>query len=183
MFSPGTYVVEYFAQDEFGNSTYLYIEIEFINDPNTSTVPIEVEQYYQSTLGLSGSTLKLELYEIISDIDLLAYNTTSTPLSYIDRDLNSTSSVFLIYNSAKVPYTWDGGTTWNKEHVWAKSLFGLSGMSNTHRGMGSDMHNLRAANPSINSSRGNKIFVDSSGNYGAVGSGWYPGDEHIGGCS
>lgn len=178
--TPGIYSIEYFAQDEFGNSTSLNFEIEFVDDPNSSNVPVEVAQYYQTTSGLTGAALKTELYEIISDRTLLAYNTTSDPLSYIDRDLNQTNSVFLIYNSAKVNYTWDGGTTWNKEHVWAKSLFGLSNMSNTHRGMGSDMHNLRAANPSINSSRGNKIFVEGSGNYGSIGSGWYPGDEHIG---
>lgn len=177
---PGIYSIEYFTQDEFGNALYLYFEIEFIEDPNTSTVPVEVKTYYQSAIGLTGEALETELYEIISDMTLLAYNTTSIPLSYIDRDINNTSTVYLIYNSARVNYTWDSGNTWNKEHVWAKSLFGLSGMSNSHRGMGSDMHNLRAANPKINTSRGNKIFVNGSGNYGAVGSGWYPGDEHIG---
>jgi len=180
VYFPGIYYIEYFAQDELGNSLYLYFEIEFIDNPDNTTVPVEVELYYESTMGLSGEDLQIELYEIISDMELLRYSDTSVPLSYIDRDLDNASSVFLIYNSARVNYAWDSGATWNKEHVWAKSLFGLAKMSNSHRGMGSDMHNLRAANPVINSTRGNKIFVDGSGSYGAVGSGWYPGDEHIG---
>lgn len=180
VYNPGYFVVEYYAEDEFGNTRVIQFVIEFIENPEANTFPVELEEYYSSAIGLSGSNLKNELHNIISDMTLLAYNTTSVPLSIIDRDLNQTDKVYLIYNGSRVNYTWDQGKTWNKEHVWAKSLFGLSNMSSSHRGMGSDMHNLRAATPNVNSSRGNKIFVDGSGLYGARGSGWYPGDEHIG---
>ena len=39
---------------------------------------------------------------------------------------------------------------------------------------------MRPANPSINSSRGNLPFVDGSGTYGKVGSGWFPGEKDKG---
>jgi endonuclease I len=39
---------------------------------------------------------------------------------------------------------------------------------------------LRASTVSVNSSRGNLAFVQGSGSYGRVGSGWYPGDTHKG---
>ena len=63
--------------------------------------------------------------------------------------------------------------TWNKEHVWPRSKIGNSTAE-------SDIHNLRACNVSVNSSRGNMPFSDSSGKYGRAGSGFYPGDEHVG---
>ncbi|MDD4204327.1 MAG: endonuclease, partial [Acholeplasmataceae bacterium] len=99
------------------------------------------------------------------------------------EDLTNPNNIILIYNSASIPSPWDSAATWNKEHVWAKSLltYPKGGSADTKtNGPGADLHNLRAANPSINSSRGNKPFVDGSGSYGAVGSGWYPGDDHIG---
>lgn len=42
------------------------------------------------------------------------------------------------------------------------------------------MHNLRASNPNINSSRSNIVFAAGSGSYGKVTNGYYPGDDHIG---
>jgi endonuclease I len=44
----------------------------------------------------------------------------------------------------------------------------------------SDLFNLRPANPSINSSRGNLPFVDGTGSYGTRSGGWFPGDQDKG---
>lgn len=180
MYHEGDFIVEYFTEDQYGNSTTIKFVINFIENPDYENLPIELTNYYQSAIGLKGYALQLELYNIVSKRKLISYNTTSVPLSNIDRDINQTDKVYLIYNGAKVNYAWDSGNTWNKEHVWPKSKLGIPSWSNSHTGIGSDMHNLRAANPSINSTRGNKPFQDSSGTYKAVGSGWYPGDNHIG---
>ncbi|UVD78859.1 endonuclease [Myroides albus] len=81
---------------------------------------------------------------------------------------------------------------WEREHVFAKSLAvdkskeqvalhaeGRNGTIPTAiEGIaGHDAHNLRPINGSWNGSRGNKEFVNGSGNSGPKGNYWYPGDE------
>lgn len=80
--------------------------------------------------------------------------------------------MWLIYDSRYVNSTWDSGSTWNKEHIWPQSK--LNGASV------SDMHNLRACDPIVNSTRGNNPFRDGTGSHGGVSGGYYPGDEHKG---
>ncbi len=47
--------------------------------------------------------------------------------------------------------------TWNREHVWPQSLLGVPADNDT-KNAASDLHNLKPADPSTNSSRGNKFF-------------------------
>lgn len=71
----------------------------------------------------------------------------------------------------------DGGSAsceWNREHTYAKSL-GNPDLGES--GPGADAHHLRACDVQRNSSRGSRKFATGSGNSGAVGSNWYPGDE------
>jgi endonuclease I len=67
----------------------------------------------------------------------------------------------LVYRQLSVKALWDGGTTWNREHVWPQSLLGVD-TSNTSRHKGADLHNLKPANPSENSSRSNKYFAETT---------------------
>ena len=62
----------------------------------------------------------------------------------------------------------------NREHVWPNSYLGSAPEY--------DLHNLRAANEQVNSTRGNKYFVDNieGGAWKSIGNGFYPGEEHIG---
>jgi len=64
---------------------------------------------------------------------------------------------------------------WNREHVYPQSL----GTYNTDfPGIGTDVHNIRACDSQMNSSRSNRIFEDGSGDAHITSSGnWYPGDE------
>lgn len=91
-----------------------------------------------------------------------------------DADPAATNKVLLIYNRASVNATWDGGSTWNREHVWPQSRLGASA-SNGTANIASDLHNLRAANPSINTSRGNKNFDLTT-----TASSYYPGEADKG---
>jgi hypothetical protein len=63
---------------------------------------------------------------------------------------------------------------WNREHIWPQSRLGTASDS--------DQFNLRPADPTINSNRGNDPFGTdtTSGNYGPVGSYWYPGNADAG---
>lgn len=129
--------------------------------------------YYQEAEGLMGHALKDQLTIIISrNNNLIGYSSTSNILSNADQQSDRPNQVYLIYDSRYVSSTWDGGATWNKEHIWPQSK--LNGASV------SDMHNLRACDPIINSRRGNNPFRDGSGSHGSVSGGYYPGDEHKG---
>jgi len=78
----------------------------------------------------------------------------------------------LIYSGKSVSGAWDGGITWNKEHVWPQSLLGEDAGSVVN--MASDLQNLKPADPSWNSSRGNKYY-DYVGTTSAVA--FEPRDE------
>ena len=52
---------------------------------------------------------------------------------------------------------------WNREHVWPRSIGWFQ-----YSGAGSDLHHIRPCNSSVNSSRGNKKFGESSGYYNPI---------------
>lgn len=136
--------------------------------------PGEFLAYYSGIEGLTGTSLKTKLTSIITaGYKSIGYSSTSFVLDESDKVLPSANTLWLIYNSGSVNAVWDSGNTWNKEHVWPRSKLPNSTAE-------SDIHNLRASNPLVNSTRGNLPFRDSSGTYRKVGDGWYPGDEHIG---
>ena len=130
--------------------------------------------YYEGIEGLYGEALILALRDIIQDgVTLQTYGDARDILQITDEDPNNSNNVLLMYNRASVLSTWDQGTTWNREHVWPQSRLGLSSSTNnSSRHIGSDLHNLRAINPQINSSRGNKFFdfVETATSY-------YPGED------
>jgi endonuclease I len=66
---------------------------------------------------------------------------------------------------------------WTREHVFAKSR-ATPPLTTDYAGSGTDAHNLRAYDGSMNSTRSNRLFQDDSGTSHITGSGnWYPGDE------
>lgn len=101
---------------------------------------------------------------------------------YTDADPNNSNNIILIYNRASVSSAWDSGSTWNREHIWPVSRLGVSDPGNSTTNLASDQFNLRPANPSINSSRGNTPFgLDAAtGVHGHQGSYYYPGDADAG---
>ena len=153
------------------------------------------ESYYNDVnLNLTGLDLKIELANKITEThtNFLDY-TPDTWNASMNTDVNPVNSneVLLVYgyeNGTDGDVTNDrereidnyGGSTgnWNREHVYPNSLAtpdldqgGINGPPNA------DGHNLRPCDAQRNSSRGNKLFIDGSGNSGATGTGWYPGDE------
>lgn len=134
--------------------------------------------YYNTATG-AGATLKSQLHDIIDGHTVYSYDAARTILQVTDADPNSPGRILLAYNRASVVGTWDSGATWNREHTWPRSLgVGTSGADN------SDLHQLRPADPSLNSSRNNLNFGGAfGGSYGRVSDGgtkWYPGDADAG---
>lgn len=170
--TPGTYNVEFYATDSYGHTTILIITVTVTPESQTYSA------YYETLEGLTGIALKTQLANIISVMSHISYDNARYILDITDRDpnnANNANNVILVYNRDSVYGPWStGGTTWNREHIWPQSLLGSASVS--------DLHNLKPANPSINSSRGNKSFMNKigGGSYGAVGTGWYPGDDDKG---
>ena len=156
------------------------------------------QSYYEGVnLDATGAVLFEELATKIADTHSgIPY--TGSPVDVwdacklADEDPDISTNVLLIYgfDDADGDATTDrtrskdlqdtGGTTgtWNREHVFAKSLanpiFGTD-----EPGPGTDVHNLRPSDSQRNSTRSNRLFSDGSGNesYITGNGGWYPGDE------
>lgn len=146
------------------------------------------EAYYNGIdFSLTGLSLKAALANKISSNNTPLFYSSSSfdtwdALKETDEDPDNTSNVLLIYSGSSVPKDntlGDGNTgpeDWNREHVFARSLAGPSLETNVP-GPGTDIQNLRASNPNVNSNRGSLKFADGNGSYGTVSGGWYPGDD------
>ena len=111
---------------------------------------------YQVNLNLNDNALLLELRDLITTThkkrttyDELRYNM----ISKADASLTDSSKIVCIYSRKEASSKWDGGDTWNREHVWPKSHGSLG-----ESGPGADAHMLRASDPSVNSTRGNRKY-------------------------
>lgn len=140
--------------------------------------------YYDSANGLGGEALKSQLYNIIKNHVEYLYTADTTDcwdiLKETDKDTLNPDNVILLYTgwSVNAAQEWNDGNGWSREHVWAKSrgqfdpdIFGP--------GAGTDVHNLRPADPSVNTARNNRWFAECTTEYidpdGPTGS--YIGDE------
>ena len=123
---------------------------------------INNEAYYQSVLGLSGSALKSALRTLITTTHkkITTYSDCKLELPYIDEDPNNPNNMILFYTGQSIPKSFDLNNDWNREHLWPQSL----GWFKTS-GAGADLHHIRPCNISVNSSRGNQKYGNSSGYY------------------
>ncbi|MFA6648187.1 MAG: endonuclease [Candidatus Izemoplasmatales bacterium] len=118
--------------------------------------------YYLSASGLAGNALFLELREIINEgFSPVSYGESRYILDETDKDPNNPNNIILVYLGTSISGKWDAGATWNREHVWPQSLLGLS-VDNPDKNMGSDLQNLKPANPSENTSRSNRYYDNIS---------------------
>ncbi|VEU80129.1 endonuclease I family protein [Haploplasma axanthum] len=151
------------------------------NNNNNGEIDFSLFNGYYNALSTDfiASKLKTELARIISTgTNIKSYSSSDwATLKKADLSLNSTSTVWLIYNGEDRSVNLSGGSAgqWNKEHVMAKSWLESAGYTN----FTGNQHNLRAADVKINRDRGNKRFIDGSGNYNNSSS-FFPGDDHKG---
>ncbi|MGB0185428.1 MAG: endonuclease [Flavobacteriaceae bacterium] len=160
----------------------------------------QIPPYYSSIdFSQSGDNLKVQLSQLISDthITLIPYTSSNTDtwdvLRIGDLENSSSDDVLLIYGFDDNDGLFETDRTrnafdtchvsfcddkWNREHVYARSLANPSLVTN-YPGPGTDVHNLRAADPSKNNQRSNRLFIDDSGVDSKVTDGgyFYPGDE------
>lgn len=165
----------------------------------TSLSIAQVPQYYSSIdFNETPENIKAQLSSLITTTHLIDLPYTSSQLDtwdvvrQTDEVQSSTSDVYLFYGydngdgDPKTDYTRDERLSchvssctglWNREHVYAKSLATPS-LETDQPGPGTDVHNLRACDSQMNTSKSNRLFEDGSGNSHITPNGeWYPGDE------
>lgn len=146
--------------------------------------------YYNSAVG-TGPTLKSQLYTITSTGFISrSYGDARYSMTVTDRDPANANNILLAYNRASINGDWDGGATWNREHIFPKSWLNLTSaqVSNTYKGVASDLFELRPSNPTVNSTKNNWGFgtvnVTPPASYGVVSKDgeqyFYPGDADRG---
>ena len=154
--TPGIYEVKISV---VGVTNYPNISITITIRVRNEAKPGDYEGYYESLQGLTGDAFNNELERLIRNTGSATGSTNQ--VKQVDNFNGRNYNIYTGY-----------GGYGNREHVWPNSKLGNAPKY--------DLHNLRAAVVSVNSSRGNKPFAYGSGSYGSVGSGWYPGDEHVG---
>lgn len=120
--------------------------------------------YYASAEGKRGPALRAALHAIINVHTNVPYSATSfdtsDALKVLDEDPMNSNNVILIYAQRSEPKsTFSLATGWNREHLWPNS-YGLDSIPPSF----SDLRNLRAADATVNSARGNKYYDVSDTN-------------------
>lgn len=143
-------------------------------------------EYYASLNGLNGEDFKKELQNILKNTHrrLISYDEARFVLELSDL-VEENNILYLdgIYSGHKIIPYWDGGVTWAREHVWPNSRLGIPRVQGSSKNQGSDVHNLRAINPNVNSSRSNRYFSDAVEghlNHTVGKDAYYPGDNYKG---
>lgn len=135
--------------------------------------------YYGDISNLYGNELLNSIKNTITKTHttLVDYAYAKTAYKLTDADPLKPGNIITFYSNTSINGTWENGITWNREHVWPKSLSG--GIYNTlddrDKNAGTDLHHIRPALTSINSSRGNKAYGTITNEQT-----FYPGDEFIG---
>ena len=122
--------------------------------------------YYSSANGLTGTSLKSALHNIIDDHTKRTYAQVWTALHEVDEDPNNANNVLTIYSNQSIPKTSQDGSSsasilWNREHSFPKSY----GFDTASWPAYTDIHHLFASNKQYNSARNNRYFDNlGSGN-------------------
>ncbi len=122
------------------------------------TTESSLEPYYETTAGLTGADLKKALHDIIDDHTKVSYTPgVWNALKDLDEDPGNPNNVIMLYKRTSVPKInqYSGGSCpdcWNREHTWPKS----HGFRKESYPAYTDLHHLKPADKTANSSRGTK---------------------------
>ncbi len=143
-------------------------DVELWPPPITLSTGQVPSGYYNGTDQLQDEALKARLHHIIKGHTVYSYDDVWKLLAVTDEDPCDTGNVILLYTMRSQPkYQRDRGprfpyddagyrlvNAWNREHVWAKSR----GFPNKKDTAYTDIHHLRPADRSVNTSRNNRAF-------------------------
>ena len=119
--------------------------------------------YYGDITADSGIELLGELHDLITTTHktYTTYEDCKTPEYVVKTDSDGGGDVMEFYSQTSIDKAWGKGNqgTWNREHVWCKSL--SNGVWNESYG-GSDMHHIRPVESGLNSARNNSPYGEVS---------------------
>jgi endonuclease I len=164
--TPGnaTYYVRLTAYSAFSGVSLVadYTNTATTTPPPTTSGPTwsGYSTYYAAAIGKTGSALRSALHEAAARNHVrMSYAQVWDGIKYSDEDPNNSNNVILIYTGRSQLKTFTAATSnsqdaWNREHCWPKS----HGFPSEGQWAHTDLHHLRAADVSVNSSRGNKDY-------------------------
>jgi len=117
-----------------------------------------------SVSSLNTSALFKQLRSMVTNAQkkTTSYNDTRDLYQFTDCQNSALTSnkISSFYSGVAIGPSWDGGSTWNREHTWPNSKGDANGNGEN------DIMMLRPASVSENSSRGNKAYgTTTSSNY------------------
>ena len=139
--------------------------------------PLPMGEYYKGAEGLSKDELNDFLHDRLrQDFLPTTYADAKVALARADVDPNNPENVLTIYSRNSVQAEWiSGNDGWTREHVWPNSRLGIERVEENDKTQASDLHNLRAIVQSVNSSRSDKYFDNTT-----TSESYYPGDDDKG---
>lgn len=132
--------------------------------PLTDTLSLaNIAEYYEDfdydcITKYSGVNLikYLQSYLIIMPgIASQSYGKLRQTLLDSDASLTNTGKIVLFYCRDEVDAKWDSGATWNREHVYCKSIGGFDYEKDA---VGYDIHHVRPSDTVVNSTRNNSPY-------------------------
>lgn len=129
--------------------------------PGTGATWDGFSSYYVQAIGKTGLALRTSLNQHAAQGHVRkTYAEVWDAIKYTDEDPANTANVILIYTGRSQAKTYNASAfpsdqdAWNREHVWPKS----HGFPDEAQWAHTDIHHLRPADVSVNSTRGNKDF-------------------------
>ena len=130
-------------------------------DPSSEEINSYTGYYEDIKPTFTGNKLLAQVRELIvtTHTKFTSYGDsrggTSGRSDETDYDPSNKKNLIMFYTHASINGNWDGGDTYNREHVWPQSLSnGLWGQTYG----GADMHHIRPAFSGVNSTRSNRKF-------------------------
>ena len=139
----------------FYTGSYLYSNLSKVSGgTSTSNAP-------SSSLYSSLQTLMVDRHSTFTKYGSSSGLLCKNLYQYTDCTLGDPTYVSTLYRGLTVVGPWDGGVSYNQEHIWPQSkCLGTASTSDI-----GDIMQLRAANPSENSSRNNTAYGESAAYY------------------
>ena len=134
--------------------------------PSTNYNSTTKENYYKDiNIASTGNTLLKSLRNLISDMTATSYGNAKYMLQYTDENPENPGFVYGMYDGDNILSTWKAGTTWNREHVWPCAKMALEDAirpNDSTKNHASDLHNLRAACPTVNGYHNDKYYSENN---------------------
>jgi serine protease len=153
-----SYYIGLYGYQAFAGVT---LTASFTQPPSGGATWPGFDAYYVNAIGKTGVALRSALNMAAAHGHVrMSYSAVWDALKYTDEDPGNTANVILIYTGRSQAKTYNASTNssdqdaWNREHVWAKS----HGFPDEGQWGYTDIHHLRPADVSVNSTRGNKDF-------------------------